>query len=163
MRWKPLQSKVALRKLVLVHIIVLKAHWCHRVEQRVQLWDNNSLSSPMRAEDHWRGWIVLRGSKVTDLKHKMGQDNCNPFTFCCRFVDVLLHNQFLPSFSCQSDRLTCPHIYFGLQRSSWLTRWLQGAQGLCLQRKARLSPLYHRADSCFVLLCCVWFSPSTVH
>lgn len=36
-------------------------HWCHRAEQRVQLWDNNSLSSPMRAEDHWRGWIVLRG------------------------------------------------------------------------------------------------------
>lgn len=53
----------------------------------------------MRVEDHWRGWIVLRGPKFTDLKHKMRQDNCNTFTFtlmcCCTtsFCQVLAVSQ----------------------------------------------------------------------
>ena len=59
---------------------------------------------------------------------------------------------------------TASHLsleYFGIQRSSWWTQWLQGAQVLWLQNKPSIT-LFDSCYEVFMLISCVWFSPRSL-
>jgi len=72
------------------------------------------------------------------------------------------------SFKWKPSLLCVARVYFGIQRSSWWTQWLRGAQVLWLQNKPRSSALHLRAwqlvwGVCADMLCLVFSKRAAVH
>lgn len=69
----------------------------------------------------------------------------------CRSLSWCL-TQFQPNFNCRVEGLILEYV--GIQRSLWLSEWLQGTHVLWLQTKPKSSLLHRRADICLVIAKC---------